>query len=186
MNPETKPCSARLQRIQLVSRIVKYAILALFVISVAQFLMMSLPTWQLQTLKEHPVWSGLTNLPQVVLWVWYWKLARLFDFYERGLIFTSETIRCIKTLGILCIINWMLINIRYFISDHPLLYSPTTTTPHIYISVFAPLKLFSVGFFSFSIGPINFGLLLAGIIIVIIAWIMDKGRKIQDEQELTV
>jgi hypothetical protein len=43
-----------------------------------------------------------------------------------------------------------------------------------------------MGFFSFAIYGINIGLLLAGIIIVIIAWVMDEGRKIQEEQALTV
>jgi hypothetical protein len=44
-----------------------------------------------------------------------------------------------------------------------------------------------MGFFSFDFGTgINFGLLFAGIVIVLIAWIMDEGRKIQEEQELTV
>jgi hypothetical protein len=43
-----------------------------------------------------------------------------------------------------------------------------------------------MGIFPFPILDINFGLLLAGVIIVIIAWIMDEGRKIQEEQDLTV
>ena len=41
-------------------------------------------------------------------------------------------------------------------------------------------------FFTLPILDINFGLLLAGIIIILVAWIMDEGRKIQEEQELTV
>jgi hypothetical protein len=32
-----------------------------------------------------------------------------------------------------------------------------------------------------SVGPV-----LAGLMIIFIAWIMDEGRKIQEEQELTV
>jgi hypothetical protein len=44
-----------------------------------------------------------------------------------------------------------------------------------------------MGFFSFDFGTgIDFGLFLAGVVIVLIAWIMDEGRKIQEEQELTV
>jgi hypothetical protein len=41
-------------------------------------------------------------------------------------------------------------------------------------------------FFSISFGGINVGMLLAGTVIVLVAWIMDEGRKIQEEQELTV
>jgi hypothetical protein len=178
--------SARLQRIKIVCRIVKYAMLGLFVFSIGIFLLLSLPTWRLETLKMHPVWFVLVNLPNLVLWVWYWKLARLFDYYERGLIFASETIRCIRTLGVLCVLSWMLKNINYFISSHPKPIQPIAASPHVQIGVLAPLELFKMSFFSFSIGPINFGLLLAGAIIIFIAWIMDESRKIQEEQELTV
>ncbi len=178
--------SARLQRIKIVCRIVKYAILGLFVFSIGIFLLLTLPTWHLETFKMHPVWFVLINLPNLVLWVWYWKLARLFDYYERGLIFSPETIRCIRILGVLCVLDWMLININYFISSHPKPINPIAVSPHVYISVLAPLESFRMSFFSFLIGPINFGLLLAGTIIIFIAWIMDEGRKIHEEQELTV
>ena len=77
-------------------------------------------------------------------------------------------------------------NINYFISSHPKPINPIAVSPHVYISVLAPLESFRMSFFSFLIGPINFGLLLAGTIIIFIAWIMDEGRKIQEEQELTV
>jgi hypothetical protein len=44
-----------------------------------------------------------------------------------------------------------------------------------------------MGFFTFDFGTgIDFGPLLAGAVIILIAWIMDEGRKIQEEQELTV
>ncbi|MEI9863261.1 MAG: DUF2975 domain-containing protein [Limisphaerales bacterium] len=33
---------------------------------------------------------------------------------------------------------------------------------------------------------ITFGQLVLGLLIILIAWIMDEGRKIQEEQELTV
>jgi len=118
---------------------------------------------------------------EIVLCIWYWKLTKLFRFYERGLIFATETIRCIKALGILCVINWLLL-----LAEH---LNPEAAA--IRLSMAAPppnakVYLFHLDFFSFSIYGINVGLLLAGIIIVTIAWIMDEGRKIQEEQELTV
>jgi hypothetical protein len=49
------------------------------------------------------------------------------------------------------------------------------------------LHTIRMGFFSFDFGTgIDFGVLMAGAIIVLVAWIMDEGRKIQEEQELTV
>jgi hypothetical protein len=183
ISPKANP---RLQRIKVVSRIVRYAILGLFVISIGVFLMAIFPTWRLATIKEHSVWFGFVNVPQVVLWVWYWKLAKLFHFYERGLIFATATIRCIKTLGILCVINWLLLSTynvweRMFPQPPP---PPPILPPHVTVTVVE--SSFRMGFFTFSIAGISFGLLLAGIIIAVIAWIMDEGRKIQEEQELTV
>jgi hypothetical protein len=44
-----------------------------------------------------------------------------------------------------------------------------------------------VGFFTFDFGlGIDFGMPLGAAIIILIAWIMDEGRKIQEDQELTV
>jgi hypothetical protein len=176
----------RLHRIKIVSRIVRYAILGLFVLSIGVFWTVVFPTWRLATMKEHPVWFGFVNLPQVVLWVWYWKLAKLFHFYERGLIFATTTIRCIKTLGILCVVNWLLLSTynvweRMFPQPLPL---PAALPPHVTVTVVE--SSFRIGFFTFSIAGISFGLLLAGAVIIIIAWVMDEGRKIQEEQELTV
>jgi hypothetical protein len=178
--------NARLNRIKIVSRIVRCAILGLFVLSIVFFLLFSFASWRLAMLEEHPIWFGLVNLPQVVLWVWYWKLAKLFHLYERGLIFATATIRCIKTLGILCVVNWLLLSAynvweRIFPQPQPL---PPVLPPHVTVTVAE--SSFRMGFFTFSIAGISFGLLLAGIIITVIAWIMDEGRKIQEEQELTV
>src|SRR5208282_6531918 len=104
-SPQTSP---RLSRIQLVSRIVRYAVLGCLVLAIVPFLFCfwwtPSPSWSVSYLL-HP----LLMIPmQAVLCLWYWKLAKLFHFYERGLIFAAETIRCIQTLGFLCVINWLL------------------------------------------------------------------------------
>jgi hypothetical protein len=114
----------------------------------------------------------LSMITPLILCVWYWKLAQLFHYYERGLIFTVKTIRCIKLLGLLCMINWMLVStIHLLLQDQP---SPNQ-------------PMYRMEFFSFDFGwGIDFGPLLIGAIIVLVAWIMDEGRKIQEEQELTV
>jgi hypothetical protein len=57
---------------------------------------------------------------------------------------------------------------------------------HLTPSAHAATDNFRISFFSFGLSDIDFGLLLAGVIIVLVAWIMDEGRKIQEEQELTV
>jgi hypothetical protein len=70
--------------------------------------------------------------------------------------------------------------------SHPVAAKLPTALPSGVKVVTTTVKAHSFGFFSFNIAGVNFGMLLAGIIIVLIAWIMDEGRKIQEEQELTV
>lgn len=49
------------------------------------------------------------------------------------------------------------------------------------------IHTYSFGFLEFNFGTgIDFGLLLVGASVVVAAWVMDEGRKIQEEQELTV
>jgi hypothetical protein len=133
--------------------------------------------------------SGISEGPvlTIILVIWYWKLARLFRLYERGLIFASETVRCIKFLGLLCTAQWILGTIYQFWFNYHLLPLWRSTLPQE-VAVKLKEETFNayMGIFPFPIWGINFGLLLAGILIILIAWIMDEGRKIQEEQELTV
>jgi hypothetical protein len=127
---------------------------------------------------------------QVVVWAWYWKLTRLFHLYEHGVIFAAEAIRCIKTLGLLCVIGWTFATVLHLLRLYPLSKTPVPPSalpqgvaPHITTLNHA----YRMGFFTFDFGTgIDFGWLLTGAIIVLVAWIMDEGRKIQEEQELTV
>ena len=197
-NEMTPKCNIdRLHRIKIVSRIVRYVIIGLFVFSVGSTLLFGgFPAWRLE-MFNYPrlfAWCLLASLFQVVMWAWYWKLAKLFQYYERGLIFATESIRCIKVLGVLCVLGWFMSTDLYLISVHDdVVLQPNVALPHVTVS--APTTVpalmknahsFKVGFFGFSVDGVNFGLLLNGIIVVIFGWIMDEGRKIQEEQELTV
>jgi hypothetical protein len=178
--------NVRLQRIKIVSRVVRYAFLALFIISIIYFLfgiLFSSPSWNF----KNNVWRALCVVAmQVVICLWYWKLARLFGFYERGLIFASEAVRCIKFLGWLCVAQWMLGTIYHtLLKYYPIIPFQPTLPPGVSVTV-KQATINRMGFFSFDIWGIYFGFLLAGTVIVLIAWIMDEGRKIQEEQELTV
>ena len=176
VSPKT---NARLNRIQIVSRIVRYVILANIILNLGFWLFYVSP------LSGDLGRSVLYVLLEILVCIWFWKLAQLFHYYERGLIFASETIRCIKTLGLLCVINWLLLTMAGRFFSHPLAAKlPTALPPGV--KIMTTVKAHSFGFFSFNIAGVNFGMLLAGIIIVLIAWIMDEGRKIQEEQELTV
>jgi hypothetical protein len=200
-NEITQKVNARLNRIKIVSRIAKFMVLAFF----AAFL------WQLiflQVVNSFPTFRALIDVSAaisakvpiyiskaailddlivrptmaILLAVWCWKLMNLFHFYERGLIFDGKTIHCLKILGILCAVGWMLNGVSHYCSilEYQQL-RPPPNLPHSPITIVHDVNFYGLRFFSF-----DFSLLFAGIVIVLIAWIMDEGRKIQEEQELTV
>lgn len=191
ISPKANP---RLLRIRTVSRLVKWAIFALGSFSIIFVLFSSL---SIASSSKINVWHALFVFSfQIVICLWYWKLTRLFHYYERGLIFAAETIRCIKLLGVLWLAGWVFLTAAHF-SPRP----PTAQTtisrsdqdpPNIISARIHPTTVtvshpFRIGFFTFDFGTgIDFGMPLGAVIIILIAWIMDEGRKIQEEQELTV
>ena len=180
-----------MNRIRIVSLIAKIVMLGLFIFTLYRtFFCRIFSTGGfslLEILRIHPsdTYYIILMFFQIILLVWYWKLFRLFSLYEHGLVFSAQTVRCIKTLGILCAVGWVLMTLLQIL-PHPLPPSPITQTSPPGVAVVVRYS-YMMGFFSFDFGTgVNFGLLFAGIVIVLIAWIMDEGRKIQEEQELTV
>lgn len=176
-----KPSNTGLVRIRIVSRIATLIAIG-FVLSTIWFLFR---VWVLhgtpvlfdkfnassaRASGRYPLFLlvGVLSLASpLLLCIWYGKLAQLFHLFGRGLILTVKTVRCIRFLGALCMINGLLVSTLHFLlQDQPSQ---------------------QMGFFSFSFGwGIDFGPFLAGTIIVLVAWIMDEGRKMREEQELTI
>ena len=184
----------RLKRIQQVSRIVRIFLLACmaFVIySYARSTFQNVPSmgWShfgnsLHRATALGIYLFITSTGYfLALVIWYWFLAKLFGFYAQGRIFDSEAIWCIKRAGIFCLLGWFF-NSAQSVFSRPNFYMPQPLPPGVTLkSVHFP----RIGFFDFDFGwRINFGLLVAGVIVVLIAWIMDEGRKLQEEQALTV
>jgi hypothetical protein len=84
-------------------------------------------------------------------------LNRLLRYFAGGSFFTATTITCIKWLGYLVIGDWVVVK---------------------FLQAFGSRAL--------MIGFDDFTKLAIGFLVILIAWIMDEGRKIQEEQELTV
>ncbi|MGO9584951.1 MAG: DUF2975 domain-containing protein [Limisphaerales bacterium] len=84
-------------------------------------------------------------------------LSRLLRFFASGSFFTAKNINCIKWLGCLVVSDWVIVKFLQVIGSRALM-----------------------------IGFDDFAKLAIGFLVVLIAWIMDEGRKIQEEQELTV
>jgi len=84
-------------------------------------------------------------------------LNRLLRSFASGSFFTAKNINCIKWLGCLVISDWVVVK---------------------FLQAFGSRTL--------MLGFEDFAKLAIGFLIILIAWIMDEGRKIQEEQELTV
>ena len=181
-NANVPQVTLRMHRITMVSRIAKY-ICFVFLAFASGFFLLSSMAWSHWAPKFNGWRALLVTLFQIVLCIWYWKLSRLFRFYERGLIFAAETNHCIKVLGVLFVTGGLINSVLRLL--------PKSLPPVLPVGVtqLAPTSThaYHMGFFTFDFGTgIDFGLLLAGAVIILIAWVMDEGRKIQEEQELTV
>ncbi len=102
-------------------------------------------------------------------------LSRLFLLYERGDFFKTGNIRCFKFLGLIVIGLWLTRMILELMAQHNNLNGNGRGEKGLII-IIGPYRADLAMFFG----------LVYGVLIVFIAWIMDEGRKIQEEQELTV
>jgi hypothetical protein len=97
-------------------------------------------------------------------------LIRLFRNYEKAAIFTEGSVKCLNSLGRLLI--WLF---AAGIIEQPLMSMALTmhNPPGHHI-----LRV--------GLSSDNIIVLLIGIVVVLIAWVMEEGRKLQEEQRLTV
>jgi hypothetical protein len=87
---------------------------------------------------------------------------RLLNLYEKGIIFSAENVSHIRRLGELAVFYGVITACRSVFVSHQI---------------------------EFPTMPVNILLspwLIVGCLTIIIAWVMDEGRKIQEEQALTV
>jgi len=181
ISPKT---NSRLTRIKTVSRIFRYFVLANLVFNVGFFVISFLSSSDGMRITVRGLFLSASML---LMFFWFWKLAQLFRLYERGMIFAAEAIRCIKVLGMICVIGWLtLVAVRFTPRPEPIPHNLSADV-HLVKAVGVEKHYYRMGFFSFDFGTgIDFGTLFVGVSVILAAWIMDEGRKIQEEQELTV
>jgi Protein of unknown function (DUF2975) len=165
--------NARLKRIKIVSRIVRILV-GLAVVSVVAVISICLSdiigwTHISPNVLSSPFskYSSLRAIPVSILILGFVRaglffagaflLNKLLRFFANGNFFTTENITCIKWLGCLVMSDWLVAKFLDTIASRGLV-----------------------------IGLHDFAKLTIGFLIILIAWIMDEGRKIQEEQELTV
>jgi hypothetical protein len=123
-------------------------------------------------LSDATLWrAGLATLiPLAIRMTVFYFLYKLFDLYARGEVFSSGVVRRIRQTGYALLagqiwnpFNQALVTVLLTLENPP------------------GQRMISVGASSSDVG----GLLVAfGIILV--SWIMDEGRKLQDEQALVI
>jgi hypothetical protein len=163
--PKLNPAdSARLHRIQKTSRLLQSGFLIYF-----GLVPLVLVAVQAQTPEGfHPlaavpaalkIYTGLRCAVYLLAAV---AFSRLLELYEKGIIFDGQNVAHIHRLGTLAI---------------------------FYGALTACRPIFETGRIEFPTLPLNVlcsPWLIMGCFLLIIAWVMDEGRKIREEQELTV
>jgi 4-amino-4-deoxy-L-arabinose transferase-like glycosyltransferase len=162
----------RVRRIQIVAKIFRFLCLVGMVVLVAAALMTifkpdevrgGFGDFRIEKLKPEYLWVKrplilvLLTIPATFVWLLY----RLFGLYSRGVMFGEANVRYIKALGYWMIGAWVIsmpIQLLQYLQDTERL------------------------FFKFNLDGYFFG----GVLVLLLAWIMEEGKKLQEEQTLTV
>lgn len=97
-------------------------------------------------------------------------LARLFGGYAKGRIFTADAVSSIRRLGWLLLTGQLVSPLNQAAESLALTYR--NPVGH---------RMLAIGF---NQTHLEFGLI--AVIVLLVAWVMDEGRKLQEEQELTI
>ena len=176
-----------LNRIKRISRLVRYVVLVNLIFSVGIFIVVY-SRYYLEFPKPSTgtfLTISLDILLEAFVFLWFWELARLFRFYEQGLIFAAQPIRCIKKLGIICLFGWLTMVALKFTPRIPSQFSNVPKGGTVVVVTSIPYD----PFVSTPVLPgkgIDFGLLVVGACVVVAARIMEEGRKMKTEQDLPV
>ncbi|WP_455203897.1 DUF2975 domain-containing protein [Kaarinaea lacus] len=97
-------------------------------------------------------------------------LIKLFRLYEKKIVFTAENVRHYRRLGFVAI-SWVVGKVIY-LPICSLILSFQQSDNNLFIS----LGLQSVDLF----------VLVTGVIVILVSWIMDEARRLEEEQAYTV
>jgi hypothetical protein len=113
---------------------------------------------------------AVTMLPTGVAMIGGYHLVRLFRLYEQGQIFRDSNVRCFKKLSRV-LIWWFAAGI---VHNSLLSVVLTLHTP-------PGQRMITV-----ELGSPDLTALLLGAILAVIAWVMEEGRRLQEDQDFTV
>jgi hypothetical protein len=117
------------------------------------------------------------NLSSIGRAVECWFAYKLFSCYVHGDLFSPNAVRYIRWIGIISLLMGIgnIVNALHFQLHNGWFYTTNSSPWIVEIVVYLQMILFHL-----------VHNLVTGFVILFIAWIMDEGRKIQEEQELTV
>jgi len=169
------PKNTRLARIQKISGLLKFGVLLYWVMPLFLFFNLNkvhLPTGRV-CIFNHP-YASAADIPAVMYILYALGAAvyllgiisfyRLLCLYEKGVIFSAANVSEIKKLGSYLVFYGLLAFVAEVVS----------TGRFVLVLPWSLLEMVSSPW------------IVAGGAINLVAWIMDEGRKIQEEQELTV
>jgi hypothetical protein len=165
-NENSSKSDSRMKRIKYMSRFLKILLLSYIVVLGLIAILVKkhiiggpdLLSGQSEKAKIYEAIFSLLSLLSVI------AFYRLLNLYEKGVIFSAENASQIRRLGYLAM-------------------------AYALLKACNPIFLPNEGVFTIPTALINFLFspwFFTGCFIIIITWIMDEGRKIQEEQELTV
>jgi hypothetical protein len=177
MNPTENPpkANARMNRIQRVSRYIRrflqygipviilgpLVIIVLAAVFKFDLSMLAHPATDAARAEPLPtarVGTGLRGvLTLIVFFFWYHTALKLFSYFEKGILFTTETVRCIQILGVIYFARFVL----------QLALNLAMSPPDWIVGM-------------------DLSDLFTSFLIIFIGWLIDEARKIREEQELTV
>ena len=109
-------------------------------------------------------------IPTGVAMAGVYHLIRLFGLYERGDIFKLSNVHCYKKLSRV-LIGWFLASIL------------SSSLLSVVLTLHHPPGQRTI---SLEMRSSEITTLLVGLILMVIAWVMEEGRKLQEDQDLTV
>jgi hypothetical protein len=172
-NENSPKANPRLKRIQIVSGIFRTIFFTITLMCILGGLAVVFPIFFI----SGPAKVGLiaSTASQWFFAIFAWACYKLFAQFSSGDLFTARIVSSIRRVGYAFLLTSLAAGICQTISLHALKSIPHSSTAT------AANPDWALAVFTFA-GSI----LLPAFLIIFIAWVMDEGRKIREEQELTV
>lgn len=111
--------------------------------------------------------GSVESIPYLLVYFWLFKL---FGFYRQGNIFTHQTVSCLRNIGT-TLLAWIGVCILY----------PVLVTLVIRFGGFSETLPIIINF-----GSTELKFFATGLIVYVIAWVMQEALSMQSEQELVI